>query len=149
MYLSPYSAGNSCYNCGQPGHISRDCTEERKNTRDNRDNRDNRDHRDRDNNRGRSETKCYGCGGYGHMARDCPSGKRYDIQRQAKPKEDATTAARRVTSHVNVLRRETKTKVSEATREPVEEKAAKMSATTAMRWVILQGSALVPEKLYR
>lgn len=83
------------------------------------------------------------------MARDCPSGKRYDIQRQAKPKEDATTAARRVTSHVNVLRRETKTKVSEATREPVEEKAAKMSATTAMRWVILQGSALVPEKLYR
>ncbi|KAF9992867.1 hypothetical protein BGZ80_008380 [Entomortierella chlamydospora] len=40
--------GSKCYNCGNSGHISRDCTEERK------------------------EKACYKCGEAGHISRDCP-----------------------------------------------------------------------------
>jgi hypothetical protein len=36
-----------CYNCGKPGHISRDCKE---------------------------GPECYDCGSFGHIARDCPKG---------------------------------------------------------------------------
>jgi len=135
MYHCPHPANNSCYNCGQPGHISRDCTEKRENNSNN-------------NNRGgRSDTKCYGCGGYGHMARACPSGINDAIQREPKPKADATTVGKKVIFRGNVLRRTPKT-----TEKKAEGKAtttSQASATSATRWVILPGSALVLECLCR
>ncbi len=66
MYTHPHTATNSCYNCGKPGHISRDCTEAKQET--------NRPPRQNNNYNQRSDTKCFNCGGYGHMARDCGKG---------------------------------------------------------------------------
>jgi len=38
-----------CYNCGEMGHISNDCTKQRADTR-----------------------KCFNCGQGGHLSRNCP-----------------------------------------------------------------------------
>jgi hypothetical protein len=47
--------GRDCFNCGQPGHISADCTEEKKPRG------------------GGGGGACYECGEDGHQSRDCPS----------------------------------------------------------------------------
>lgn len=52
---------NACFNCGQDGHMSRDCPEE--------------------STRGGGGGSCYNCGGEGHMSRDCTE----------PPKEDTRT----------------------------------------------------------
>eukprot|EP00585_Thalassiosira_rotula_P025930 CAMPEP_0196244424 /NCGR_PEP_ID=MMETSP0913-20130531/30611_1 /TAXON_ID=49265 /ORGANISM="Thalassiosira rotula, Strain GSO102" /LENGTH=251 /DNA_ID=CAMNT_0041528357 /DNA_START=44 /DNA_END=800 /DNA_ORIENTATION=+ len=51
--------GRSCYNCGGDGHISRDCTEPRK-----------------EGGGGGGDRSCYNCGKSGHMSRDCPEEKK-------------------------------------------------------------------------
>ena len=77
MYPQHHSATNACYNCGKPGHISKDCTEPKQES--------NRAPRQHNNHNQRSDMKCYNCGGYGHMARDCTKGKISDYPAQERP----------------------------------------------------------------
>lgn len=47
--------GGACYNCGKPGHMSRDCTESQMRGG------------------GGGGSTCYNCGEMGHFSRECPN----------------------------------------------------------------------------
>jgi hypothetical protein len=51
-YSTPTSPGIVCFNCGEKGHLKKDCTSPRKEMK----------HR----------VRCYNCGKVGHMAFECP-----------------------------------------------------------------------------
>ena len=64
--------GGNCYNCNKPGHLARDCGEER------REGGGRRGGFGGGRGGGGGNRACYNCNQEGHMARECPEGDRRD-----------------------------------------------------------------------
>eukprot|EP00735_Rhodelphis_limneticus_P012714 TRINITY_DN6048_c0_g1::TRINITY_DN6048_c0_g1_i1::g.25630::m.25630 TRINITY_DN6048_c0_g1::TRINITY_DN6048_c0_g1_i1::g.25630 ORF type:complete len:419 (+),score=6.79,sp/Q6AUG0/U2AFB_ORYSJ/64.13/1e-83,zf-CCHC/PF00098.18/2.7e-08,zf-CCHC/PF00098.18/3.3e-07,zf-CCCH/PF00642.19/2.4e-06,zf-CCCH/PF00642.19/7.2e-05,RRM_5/PF13893.1/1e-10,RRM_1/PF00076.17/2.6e+03,RRM_1/PF00076.17/1.2e-08,RRM_6/PF14259.1/0.00018,RRM_6/PF14259.1/8.9e+03,DUF1777/PF08648.7/0.00049,Nup35_RRM_2/PF14605.1/0.0017,zf-CCHC_3/PF13917.1/4. len=74
--INPFSRGSpedarSCYNCGEPGHIARDC---RRSPRDPR--------------------ACYNCGDIGHFSRDCRKDRGRSRSRSRSPRRRSRSRSR-------------------------------------------------------
>jgi Arginine methyltransferase-interacting protein, contains RING Zn-finger len=125
MARSCQSSESLCYNCHQPGHQQKDCTEssschkcgsadhiarncdqeEHKSYGGNRGNRGGRGGRGGN----RSEPGvCYQCNEAGHIARDCPTGKKEKLITAEEETEAATTVEKLDTFPGTVIKREKK-----------------------------------------
>ncbi|KAI6183647.1 hypothetical protein M3Y97_00511200 [Aphelenchoides bicaudatus] len=71
----------NCFNCDQPGHLSRDCTQERK-PRPPREPREPRPQKER------PPQTCFNCQGVGHISRDCPEPRQNAGDENTAPKAD-------------------------------------------------------------